>query len=265
MNSQETHRAHRQRHQRRPRTIRHTPQLVIQRHPARVTRRPYPGCGSAKGRCRVSATLRPLPTEVRRTHRPAPTRDAERASRSPGAQPPRSATDSAVALRSVGSGTAVARLECKRLSAIAASKHWRSAKTALRVVAADLSHAPLRLSRDAHVAWAAKTQIHSRRRISRRRGSCQSGQPDLNLGLATLGVNQSGLGLAVMLPRRVAEAQLVVHDRASASGGVALLKATPLDVRHVTSGACLLECQAKPRQSPCGNRMWRPIRYPAGP
>jgi hypothetical protein len=34
-----------------------------------------------------------------------------------------------------------------------------------------------------------------------------SGQRDLNLGPATLGVNQSGLGLAVMLPRHVAVAQ----------------------------------------------------------
>jgi hypothetical protein len=31
----------------------------------------------------------------------------------------------------------MAELNCRRLSAIAASKHWRSAKTAFRVVAAE--------------------------------------------------------------------------------------------------------------------------------
>jgi hypothetical protein len=39
--------------------------------------------------------------------------------------------------RSVGSGIAVAGLNCRRLSAIAAAKHWRRAKTAFRVVAAE--------------------------------------------------------------------------------------------------------------------------------
>jgi hypothetical protein len=35
--------------------------------------------------------------------------------------------------------------------------------------------------------------------------------------------------------------------RADSSGGVPLLKATPLNVRHVTSAAGQLGCQAKPR------------------
>ena len=50
------------------------------RSPVPATRQPWTsrGCGSVTGRCRVGATLQLLPSEVRRTRRPAPGRGIDR-------------------------------------------------------------------------------------------------------------------------------------------------------------------------------------------
>ena len=140
----------------------------------------------------------------------------------------------------VGNGTALAELNCRRLSAIAASKHWRSAKTAFRVVAAERPLAnrsethcrtpPLVIARSGALPKRGRTcfcivvssraqvvarrscrvgshcSTHSCRRISPRRGSCQvpSGQRNFDFGLTTLGVDESHLGFA-MLSRQAAE------------------------------------------------------------
>jgi hypothetical protein len=53
-------------------------------------------------------------------------------------------------------------------------------------------------------------------------------------------------------PRGVAVTHLVVHNGTGSTGGIAPLNATPLNVRHITSGACRLGCRATPRRLLCG-------------
>jgi hypothetical protein len=81
------------------------------------------------------------------------------------------------------------------------------------------------------------TCAHSARLSSPRRGiSPRCGnESDFDLSLPALSVNQSGLGLAVVLPGGIAVTHLVAHDGTGSSGGIALLNATPLNVRHPLS------------------------------
>src|SRR5215216_3493233 len=174
-----------------------------------------------------------------------------------------------------------------RSSAIAAARHCRKAKTALRVVAVDspefrrvdthssttalvilLSGAEPKWGRTcfcivvssrAQVVGRSSSRVgshtcaHSARLSSPRRGISPrcGGESDFDLSLPALSVNQSGLGLAVVLPGGIAVTHLLAHDGTGSSGGVALLNATPLNVRHplslepVGSGA-----KAKLRPSP---------------
>ena len=60
-----------------------------------------------------------------------------------------------------------------------------------------------------------------------------SGQRDLNLGLATLGVYQSHLGFAVLPSALVAIAHSVSGEDSKAARAVTPLNATPLDVGHM--------------------------------
>jgi hypothetical protein len=59
-----------------------------------------------------------------------------------------------------------------------------------------------------------------------------SRQSDFDFGLVTLGVYQSHLGFAVLLPAFVAIAHPVAGDDSKAARTVTPLNATPLDVGH---------------------------------
>ena len=163
----------------------------------------------------------------------------------------------------------VAGLNCRRLSAIAAAKHWRSAKTAFRVVAAER---PLAKRSETHcrtpllvIARSGASPKRGRTYFckvvsSRCPGCCSladhvrwvalldplvqthiaptwvapgpSGQRDFDFSLATLGVYQTHLGFAVLLSALVPIAHSVSGNDSKAARAVPPQNATSLDVGH---------------------------------
>jgi hypothetical protein len=89
------------------------------------------------------------------------------------------------------------------------------------------------LSLKDHVGWVTTAQPTHADAFSRAGVTpAPSGQRDFNLGFATLGVDESHLGFAVLLSALIAIAHSVSGDDSKVARTVTPLNATPLNVRR---------------------------------